>query len=356
MPLDELIVGQGLAGSLLAWRLIEAGRRVTVIDDGDPDNASRVAAGLLNPLAGRRLRLPDQPGPALDASLALWRQLEQVFGQTFFHPMPMLRLFRDREQRRLFDSRCRQPAYHAFLGDIADDNEAILMPNGGFVQHRTGWLDTTALLDALRAWLRERHALIETRCDSDEFVPLSDHVRWRNRRADRVIFCEGWHLRRNHWFEWLPLQPAKGDILDLETRERLPNHIINNGCWAIPVGDGRLRFGASNLWRFDDSLPEAAGRIWLEQQLARLFRHPGHFRILTQRAGVRPGTADRQPLIGHHPEFPRLLVFNGFGARGTLFMPMHADGLARHLCRDTPLPRDADIQRHYSRYTRHAPG
>ncbi len=356
MRLDELIVGQGLAGSLLAWHLIEAGRRVAVIDDADRDNASRVAAGLLNPLAGRRLRLPARLDPVLDASLTLWRRLERAFGQTFFHPLPMLRIFRDREQRRLFETLRREPAYRAFLAGRAEVNDAILMPDGGFIQSQTGWLDTTALLDALRAWLVERHALIETRCDSDEFVPRPDHVRWRERQADRVIFCEGWHLRQNHWFDWLPLQPAKGDILDLETREQLPERIINNGCWAIPASACRLRFGASNRWRFDDSLPETAGRRWLEQQLARLFRYPERFRVLTQRAGVRPGTADRQPFIGRHPEFPRLLVFNGFGARGTLFMPLHADGLTRHLCRNAPLPEDADIRRYHERYASHAPG
>ncbi len=353
--LDELIVGQGLAGSLLAWRLIETGRRVVVIDDADRESASRVAAGLLNPLAGRRLRPPAQLGPALDASLTLWRHLEIVFGQAFFHPTPMLRIFRDHAQRRLFKARRREPAYRAFLAGGADASDTILMPDGGFIQTQTGWLDTNALLDALRCWLLERHALIETRCDSGEFQPEANHVRWRDRHADRVIFCEGWHLRHNHWFDWLPLQAAKGDILDLETRETLPEYIINNGCWAIPSGGGRLRFGASNQWHFDDSLPDTDGRLWLEQRLARLFRHPERFHTLRQRAGIRPGTADRQPFIGHHPKFPQLLIFNGFGARGTLFIPLHADALTRHLCRDEPLPESANIRRHQRRYT-DAPG
>ena len=48
-PFDTLILGQGLAGSALAWHLIEAGERVCVIDDGHCRSSTRVAAGLINP-------------------------------------------------------------------------------------------------------------------------------------------------------------------------------------------------------------------------------------------------------------------------------------------------------------------
>ena len=48
--IDTLILGQGLAGSLLAWHLIGGGQKVRVIDDAHRSSASKVAAGLINPL------------------------------------------------------------------------------------------------------------------------------------------------------------------------------------------------------------------------------------------------------------------------------------------------------------------
>ena len=41
--LDCLIIGQGLAGSLLAWTLLRRGDRVALIDDGHRSSASLAA-------------------------------------------------------------------------------------------------------------------------------------------------------------------------------------------------------------------------------------------------------------------------------------------------------------------------
>ncbi|HBA65740.1 MAG TPA: FAD-dependent oxidoreductase, partial [Methylococcaceae bacterium] len=59
MDIDFLIVGQGLAGSLLAFELIQRNAQVMVVDDGR-ENASEVAAGLINPVTGIRLVKSDR--------------------------------------------------------------------------------------------------------------------------------------------------------------------------------------------------------------------------------------------------------------------------------------------------------
>ncbi len=342
--LDELIIGQGLAGSLLAWRLIRAGRRVLVIDDGDRDSASHVAAGLVNPLAGRRLRLPADAPSALEAARACWTRLERQFGQRFYHPLAMLRLFQDDEQAARYPALRTAAATRPFVGPRLLRNR-----RAGFVQRHAGWLDTTALLDQLGGWLAARGALRRTRCAATEFRPTARHVAWRGLRARQVVFCEGWRLRDNPWFNWLPLQPAKGEILDLAHDAPLPELILNGGCWAIPQGDGRLRFGASNSWHFADARPEPTARAWLLERHHELFPDAAPPRLLAQRAGIRPGTSDRQPLIGRHPRHPRLLACNGFGARGALFMPLYTEALSRHLRDGRALPAAIDIARHARR-------
>jgi glycine/D-amino acid oxidase-like deaminating enzyme len=67
---DVVVVGAGLIGSAIAWRLAQAGRKVILLDRGQPGaEASTAAAGLLQPEAGR------EAGPQL---LQLWlRSLEQ---------------------------------------------------------------------------------------------------------------------------------------------------------------------------------------------------------------------------------------------------------------------------------------
>ncbi|MEO1998698.1 MAG: FAD-dependent oxidoreductase, partial [Planctomycetaceae bacterium] len=52
---DYLIVGQGLAGTALAWSLTWRHRNILVVDRSRPSSASRVAAGLITPITGQRL-------------------------------------------------------------------------------------------------------------------------------------------------------------------------------------------------------------------------------------------------------------------------------------------------------------
>jgi glycine/D-amino acid oxidase-like deaminating enzyme len=57
--IDFLIIGQGLAGSILAYELIARGQRIMVIDNDHLGSASKVAAGIINPITGHRLNLTE---------------------------------------------------------------------------------------------------------------------------------------------------------------------------------------------------------------------------------------------------------------------------------------------------------
>ena len=52
---DLLIVGQGLAGTCLAWRLWDRGVKFTIADQGGKSASSMVAAGMMSPVTGRAM-------------------------------------------------------------------------------------------------------------------------------------------------------------------------------------------------------------------------------------------------------------------------------------------------------------
>ena len=55
MKIDFLLIGQGLAGSALGYRLKKAGKKIKLIDLPSENKSSRVAAGLYNPVTGRKM-------------------------------------------------------------------------------------------------------------------------------------------------------------------------------------------------------------------------------------------------------------------------------------------------------------
>ena len=107
---DYLILGQGLAGSLLAWHLLHAGRRVLVIDDGHRSSSSKVAAGLVNPLAGMRFNCAPRTAQWLESAHAFYRSLGALYDRSYFHAIDMQRLFRSPEQARFYRRQLERPA------------------------------------------------------------------------------------------------------------------------------------------------------------------------------------------------------------------------------------------------------
>jgi len=345
---DTLIIGQGLAGSALAWHLVEAGQRVVVIDDGHRSSSSLVAAGLVNPLAGMRFGRRPQVDDWLGAADDWYDRLAERFGARFFHPLPMLRLFRSAAQQRFYRQRADDPACAALLGSAfsaAGCPEPVAAPQGGFTQHRTGYVDLPLLLDALRRWLGA-HALVRTsRFGADQLQIGPDLVSVADIAARRLVFCDGARLRDNPWFGHLPLAPDKGEILNLRFDDWRPRHIVNGAHWLVPLANGEVRFGATHDHAHCDDRPTATGRETLLSGLAVLREGLPGPTVVAHQAGVRPGTRDRYPLVGRHRDHPALHVFNGFGARGALTIPWYARCMADHLLHGSPLPPEADIRR-----------
>lgn len=349
--MDTVIVGQGLAGSILAWTLIQAGQNILVFDDPSACKASAVAGGLFNPLTGPRLVLPETIAEVLHSAMALYRQLESSFKGRLFTSKPLWRIFRSARDRQRWESCQQQPAYQDYLGPGFDPQglDGFYCPWGGGIQKQTGFLDMPQLLDWVHRFLAEQNVLIEKPLNADSVHPASNHVMVDGVKAGHIIFCDGAGAVHNPWFAWLPFQAAKGEILDLRTlADDLPDAIVVAGHWLLPLGDGMFRLGATYQWDGMDAVVTEAARKRLLQALHSFYHGAEHCRVVNHRAGIRPCTRDTQPFIGMHPRWHRLGLFNGFGSKGGLWVPYAAQCFAEFLLRGQPLPEAWHLARYQS--------
>jgi glycine/D-amino acid oxidase-like deaminating enzyme len=343
-PLDCLIVGQGLAGSLLGWTLMQRGQRIGIIDPGQ-NNASRVAAGLINPVTGFRLVKATNTEKQLQAAKQLYRQLEQQFKWSFLIEKPMLRLLSSDKDRQQAKKRLTDPDYAEFLPGIIPSHPDIRSPAGLLKQAQTGYLKTVELLDCLRAFFIEHQCLIKSHFDHTE-LRLTPTLRWRDLTLRRIIFCQGHESLNNPWFGYLPLKPVKGEILTLQSHHPLLNEILNYGHWLLPLTSGLFKTGASFDRENINLQPTTKAKQSLLSALSRVYPALDSSQLIDHQVGIRPATSDRQPLIGSHPEQPKLYIFNGFGAKGSLQIPYYAHQLTCHLMQGQPLPAECDISRY----------
>ncbi len=351
-PHDFLIIGQGLAGSLLAWQLLKRGQRVLVVEDHHRTSSSIAAAGLINPITGQRL----VKGPEVDACLAAarvcYRAQEQQFGQPLLHEVPMQRLITDAKLHDSYAKRRSDPSYDDYLGEFSAMGQSgwpLHDPLGSFRQHHTGYLAVGTLLALLRDALIASDAYRAARLVHAEMTLAAEGVTWNDVQARAVIFCEGYLAQKNPWFSWLPLQPVKGEIITIDGYGQLPEVIINGGHWLLPLADGHHKLGATFDREHLDERLTAEARHQLLGAMAELLSASPACRVVDHRAGVRPGTRDKQPFLGFHPEHTQLAIFNGFGSRGSLLIPWHAAQFADVLCGMKPLPPHLDIRRHWSK-------
>lgn len=336
---ETLIVGAGLAGSMLAWRLIQAGQRVHVIHNPKFTSASRVAAGMINPITGQRLVLQNNIEQLLPAALKLYTTLAEYFAQTFFFAKPMLHHIQSDKEQLAFEKRRTDERYKDYLGDLNADGQY-------FWQHHTGYLNTNQLLNCLHQYLLQLGCLQTSQISPAEINMTDDGIQFQAIHAKRIIFCEGWRGQHNPYFKYLPFQPAKGDILNGQSKTALPSHIINQGKWLLPTDAHHFRLGAS--FEVGENLDEKNSQFAADALMQALHHMPVDHDAITitgQQSGIRPNTLDKQPFLGFHPAHKNIAIFNGFGSKGSLLIPLHSEQMCSHIIHNTPLPKHVDIQR-----------
>ena len=342
MQVDFLIVGQGLAGSLLARSLRARGVRVAVVDDAWRSASSLVAAGLMTPLTGRRFTLtPDYTG--------LFARAGEVLGALgVFHPVDVYRLFVDAEQRERGLKRAGDPTCQPFIRRLTErrgELQAELTDEQGGALMRGAWVDLPKLLAETRALLAAEGALIEALFDPAEVQVGPEGVVWRHVRATGVVYCDGYKSAQRGPFAYLPWQPAKGEALDLRSDAPQSPFILNREGWALPLGLGRWRAGTNWEWTGLDETPTAAQKDKFVARFRGYFQGPVSVEVTGHKAGVRPCTSDNQPFLGTHPEEPRFHLFNGLGPRGTVWAPTLAEEMADFLVSGRALRPGCDLRR-----------
>ncbi len=345
---DTLIIGQGLAGSLLAWVLMQRGQKVLVLDDEHASASSTAAAGLINPITGQRIVKTVGVDDYLPVAHESYRALEKQLDRKLLVEMPMWRLLRSDKERQAWEKRKQDPSYAEYLGDWLEARQLqppFIAPQGGFAQHHTGYLDTRALLEGIREYLQQRGSYRAQYVDLSEVKIAGNGIRVGDIIARRVICCEGYKAMHNPWFDWLPFTPAKGEILSLRFEQTLPQKMINAGRWLMPRTNGEYRLGATYEHEHLNETVTEQARQTLLAALPKILLEPGNYKVTGQQAGVRPATQDRQPFIGLHHEQPRIGIFNGFGSKGSLLIPWHAKRFAEVLEGNERIPEACDIKR-----------
>jgi len=312
------IVGGGIIGLAIGWRLWQRGIDDLVVLDGGEPGAWHVAAGML------------APG-----------------GESAFEQPALARLLEESNER--------WPAFAAELGvDVGYDATGTL----GLA------LTADDLAEAARVWtrqklpllrpseLREREPALSPRVRAGVYAPTERQVdprkvvaALRDRLADRivakrvedlsevdadlVVVAAGCGTAR---LTGLPVRPVKGQVLRLRGEPGLLRHVLTatvdgRRVYLVPRADGEIVVGATQEERTDHLVTAGAAHELLHSALDLV---PGlaEAELVETAVGHRPGTPDNAPLLGRLDGDRRVIVAAGHHRNGVLLTPITADLIA----------------------------
>ena len=341
---DFLIIGQGLAGTALSMNLIDAGASIHIIDNKRKSNSSRIAAGLFNPLVFRRITFGWRGMELLNAAQDFYTSAEEKLEERFFQSEYLYRVHGTEDERDNWLRLLNEPDFNQLLGLPEEPSERpwLHQPFGGAKVKGAGYLDTEIFLDGMRSRFKNNGQLSEIDFNSEKLELKVDSVSYEGIKAKTIIFCEGYLGNDNPWFGNLPFNPAKGELLVIKAPE-LPDEIFNGGVYGVPLGNGFFKVGSTYSWEFEDASPTVEGRAELKQRLEEVLAAP--YEIVSHEAGIRPTVRDRRPLVGFHPLYPRLAIFNGLGTKGVLLAPLISKEFAESLVSGSDFNADYSIER-----------
>jgi glycine oxidase len=343
---DALIVGGGIVGAAIAWRLAKEGLAVTLLERGGIGRESSWAAGgMLTPV--HLAEYPPALAGACSASLALYeplcREIAELSGvDPEYRVTGLLLLVTDDagdEAARLLEAwkvERGQPVEH-----LTRDEAVALEPNVTRDLRRALFLPDIAQVRNNRMAVALCGAAARKGAEIRPDTPITGFLRVPGRvngvktpRGDvyagtTILAAGAWsaELLRPLGLD-LKVRPVKGQMLLAGGAPDFCRHMILEGeTYLIPRADGRILIGSTlEDVGFDKAVTiDAAGDLAIRG--ARLMPEIGKLPMLTSWAGLRPATPDRLPYLGRAP-VDGLIVATGHYRNGILLAPITAEIVA----------------------------
>ena len=345
MQTDFLIVGQGLCGTWLSWFLTKEHKRFIVIDKNETITPSKVSAGIINPVTGRRLVKVWMAEEILPFAWSAYNDIGNFLGITAISQRNIVDFFPNTHQRQVFMERIEEGGQYLHSYPEQNQFNSFFHYELGCGEIRHSYIaHLEILLPAWRQKLKAKEQLLEENFEFESLHITEDSIRYKNIQAEKIIFCDGLNSFENPFFKQLPFAPNKGESLIIEVADLPREHIYKKGFILAPLhGVGTFWVGSNYQWNFSNSDPTQEFYEQTERHLKAWLKLP--FKILDHKAALRPATLERRPFVGLHPHQKSVGILNGMGTKGCSLSPFFASQFVQNLVYHVGIDPLANINR-----------
>lgn len=343
--LPYLIVGQGIAGSLIAWFLEKAGKSFIIIDNNHQYAASKLAAGIINPITGRRFVKSWMIEELMPFAKETYQEIEKALDIEVWKDMDIIRFFANNAEGNNWLSKTTWEGYDKWLKKEKDGAYLadIIVDEAGFGTVNGAKVDLGALVKAMKIYFQAKGNIRTELFDYQLLEIGATSVHYKDIIAKKVIFCEGYRAAQNPWFAHLPFESAKGEVLIIRIPSLKTPDIIKKHLFIVPLENDLFWFGSNYEWDDLTNEPTQTGKDQLIEQLKGILKVD--YEIVDHLTAVRPVLKDRRPALGLHPTHPTIAIMNGLGTKGTSIAPYWTKEMVAFLMEGKEIPAEVDVQR-----------
>jgi len=343
--LDYIIVGQGIAGTCIAYQLIKKGFKVLVVDGGHAKSASAVAAGLYNPIVFKRFTESWMAHELINYLDSFYAEIETLLKVKIHRKLNIVKILSNQAEVDLWKKKSLNTNF--MFENISTDyfSSSVKKNEGlGFVEH-SGAVDVLTFISEFRKYLTSTNSLLEDVFDYDEISNQENKITYKGLDAKAIVFCEGANAMFNPYFPQKAFKLTHGELIDIEANNLPTNEVLNKGVFVLPFGGNNYHVGSTYEWELVDGNTSEKGLNELVSKLENVLSVS--YKIAKHKAGIRPTVADRRPLIGKNINHSNLYFFNGMGTKGVMLAPYFSEIFVNHLLSNTPFDSEIDIARYF---------
>lgn len=338
---DYIIVGDGYAAMFFAHQLIKNQKSFFLFSEGKK-SASFVSAGIINPAVLKRFTTFWLAQEQIDSLKNTLAEIEEYTAKNYLIEKPILRVFHDEKEKELWLKKADEETLKPFLSKEFVALETVKNPLECGKVNQSARLDVRNFFNDLLEYLEKKAFLVKEKFDYkslDTINSIYKHIRFNN-----IVFAEGMGVKENPFFSEIPVHQNKGHHLVVKLSQDLEEgYTIKKKHFVFPLNDGSYYYGGTyDREQTHHEIDETAVET-LTNALAEFYPHL--FDVKEVKFGFRPTVKDRRPILGSHPEYKNLYVFNGLGARGILNGNYFSKELYNHIENGIELHPEVDLKR-----------
>jgi glycine oxidase len=337
------IIGCGIAGSTLAFELVKNGNEV-VLFENDSNVSTSVAAGMVNPLVFRRMTLSWRIDEMLPVAFNFYTRLEKELKTSFLQSVTIRRFFASIQEKDYWKKKQHLPDFEHYMEELTEDDFNFLSEQNSFGTARVKQafrVNSSIFYTSVLTFFEQKGILRKEMFDESKFI--ESEMSYNTEHFDAFVYCNGKDLIYSKFWNFLPIKLAKGQLLEVRWDNFSTQESWNRKCFMIPNSKGNFDIGSTYEWDLDNTDPTESAKELILNNLKSLKEETPT--IVNHTAGIRPTSLDRRPMLGKHPTVKNLYCFNGLGTKGYLLAPLLAKEMAAHICHDTPLNNEIDLNR-----------